>query len=208
MVQPLTTRKAAPKPARRAGSPRHGRAVVALLLAAQLGGAAAAGAEPTGELCLRAITAEEARHGWLPEGLLEAMALVESGYVEPEGSRAVPWPWTINSPAGSFYLPTRAAAVAKVEELRARGVTNIDVGCLQVSLRYHPDAFADLDEAFEPTANVAYAAGYLTALKAEGASVFGAVGRYHSRTPVLGVMYARKVFARWGYGGLLAPGGG
>jgi hypothetical protein len=133
------------------------------------------------------------------------MALVESGRVEPGGARAVPWPWTINSPAGSFHLPSRAEAVAKVEDLRARGVTNIDVGCLQVNLHHHPEAFASLDQAFEPAANVAYAAAYLTALEAEGASVFGAVGRYHSRTPVLGVMYARKVFARWNYGGALDP---
>ncbi len=182
------------------------RSLLALVVVTHVGGAGAAGAEPPGELCLRAIAAEEPRHGWLPDGLLRAMALVESGHVAPGGERAVPWPWTINSPAGSFYLPTRADAVAKVEALQAEGITNIDVGCLQVSLLYHPDAFDSLEQAFEPAANVAYAAGYLTALKSEGASVFGAVGRYHSRTPVLGVMYARKVFARWGYGGLLGPG--
>jgi hypothetical protein len=165
--------------------------------------AGVARAEATGDLCLKAIAAEEPRHAWLPEGLLRAIALVESGHIAPGGKRAVPWPWTINSSAGSFFLATRAEAVAKVEELQAQGITNIDVGCLQVSLKYHPQAFDSLDQAFEPAANVAYAAGFLTALKAEGASVFGAVGRYHSRTPVLGVMYARKVFARWGYGGAL-----
>ena len=185
------------------------RAVLGLLVAAHVSGAAVARAEstsePTSELCLRAIAAEEGRHAWLPTGLMRAMAMVESGYVEPGGRRAVPWPWTINSPAGSFYLPSRIEAVAKVEELQAQGITNIDVGCLQVNLHHHPHAFESLDQAFEPAANVAYAAVYLTVLQAEGASLFGAVGRYHSRTPVLGVAYARKVFARWGYGGLLGP---
>lgn len=182
------------------------RALIGLFLAAQIFGATAAHAQSMADLCLRSIAAEEDRHAWLPEGLLRSMALVESGYVEPGGKSAVPWPWAINSPAGSFYLESKAEAVSKVEDLKADGVTNIDVGCLQVNLHYHPNAFASLDEAFEPTTNVAYAAGFLTALKAEGASVFGAVGRYHSRTPVLGVMYARKVFARWDYGGALKRG--
>ncbi len=177
-------------------------AALGLLVGADVAPATAA---PAAELCIGAIEVEERRHAWLPEGLLGAMALVESGYVEPGGKRAVPWPWTINSSVGSFYLASRAEAVAKVEALQAEGVTNIDVGCLQVSLLHHPHAFDSLDAAFEPAINVAYAAGFLTALKAEGASVFGAVGRYHSRTPVLGVAYARKVFARWGYGGLLGP---
>ncbi|MEO1089111.1 MAG: hypothetical protein AAFX81_00640 [Pseudomonadota bacterium] len=187
------------------------RSLLLLLVATHVCGATAvraeAAAEPAAELCLQAIAAEEPRHAWLPEGLMRAMALVESGHVEPGGARAVPWPWTINSPAGSFYLSSRAEAVAKVEELQAQGVSNIDVGCMQVSLLYHPRAFESLDQAFDPATNVAYAAGFLSALKAEGASVFGAVGRYHSRTPVLGVMYARKVFARWGYGGRLGRGG-
>ncbi len=179
------------------------RALLALLVATLLSGATIARAKPTGELCLRAIAEAEGRPAWLEEGLLRSIAMVESGYVEPGAKRAVPWPWTINSPAGSFYLSSRVEAIAKVEELQADGITNIDVGCLQVNLQYHPRAFASLEEAFEPAANVAYAVDYLKRLKAAGASVFGAVGRYHSHTPVFGVSYARKVFARWGYGGRL-----
>ncbi len=193
-------------PATTAGQALRAPILAAALLTA-LGGATTVRADAAGDLCLTAIEAAEARHGWLPEGLLRAMALVESGRVVPGGAGAEPWPWAVNSPAGSFYPASLEEAVAKVEELQAQGVTNIDVGCLQVNLHHHPNAFSSLEEAFEPAANVAYAARFLTALEAEGASTFGAVGRYHSRTPVLGVMYARKVFARWGYQNALRAAG-
>ena len=69
-----------------------------------------------------------------------------------------PWSWTINWPAGFFYLPTRAAAVAKVTELQGAGHGNSDVGCMQIDLHHHPGAFASLDQTVDPDTNFAYAA--------------------------------------------------
>jgi len=95
------------------------------------------------------------------------------------------------------YLPTKEAAIAEVEELRARGVRNIDVGCMQVNLMYHPEAFADLEEAFEPAANVAYAAAFLKDLRDNKGSWAKAVAHYHSATPERYIRYRTKVFAAW-----------
>lgn len=150
------------------------------------------------EACRRAISQIEAEATALPAGLLGAVALTESARRLPGGDRTVPWPWTINSPAGAFYLDDRDAAVAKVEALKRAGHRNIDIGCMQINLRHHPDAFASLDEAFDPAANVAYAARFLATLKDETPHLFEAVGYYHSRTPERSRAYAQRVYRHWG----------
>ncbi|TVQ33555.1 MAG: lytic transglycosylase domain-containing protein [Geminicoccaceae bacterium] len=157
-----------------------------------------AAVERSMDLCLQAIADEERRHDWLPPGLLTSIALVESAYRPAGQNRTVPWPWTINSPHGAFYLPSRGAAVAQVEALQRAGVRNIDVGCMQVNLMHHPRAFRSLHDAFEPRHNVRYATAFLQSLYAANGSLFQAVGRYHSSTPTLRDAYAQRVFARWG----------
>ncbi|MEO1090261.1 MAG: lytic transglycosylase domain-containing protein [Pseudomonadota bacterium] len=155
-------------------------------------------ANRSADLCIQAMADAERRTGWLPPGLLHAIGMIESAHRPSGTKRSVPWPWTINSTEGSFYLQSHREAVAKVRELQSRGVTNIDVGCMQVNLHHHPNAFANLDAAFEPRHNVGYAARFLGELKSEGGTLFKAVGHYHSRTPTRSQAYARKVFARWG----------
>src|SRR3546814_9805696 len=92
------------------------------------------------------------------------------------------------------FLPSKAAAIATVRELQARGIRNIDVGCMQVNLHYHPEAFASLAAAFDPAANVAYAAGFLAALREAARSWTRAIGQYHSRPAIRGHGYRAKVF--------------
>jgi hypothetical protein len=65
---------------------------------------------------------------------------------------------------GWAVFPTKAKAIAHVRELQARGVRNIDVGCMQINLRHHPNAFPDLETAFDPEMNTAYAAQFLNGL--------------------------------------------
>jgi hypothetical protein len=135
------------------------------------------------------------REAGLPPGLLRAIALVESG--RTTAGRFAPWPWTVNSPEGGTYLDDRGAALQRIEDLRRRGHTNIDVGCMQINLRHHPDAFDSLAEAIDPLHNVRYAASFLTALERETGSWERAIGRYHSATPELSAAYRARVAARW-----------
>ena len=58
------------------------------------------------------------------------------------------------------YLNSKAAAIAFVKRLRKRGVSNIDVGCMQINLHYHTDAFANLQDAFDLCRNAGYAADF------------------------------------------------
>ncbi len=92
------------------------------------------------------------------------------------------------------YLPNKGAAIAEVEALQARGVRNIDVGCMQINLRYHPDAFDNLEAAFDPATNVEAAARLLVTLKDSWGSWTRAVGNYHSNTPTLSGPYRVKVY--------------
>ena len=62
---------------------------------------------------------------------------------------------------------------------------------------HHPDAFASLDQAFDPAANAAYAARFLRQLYGQAGAWPKAVAAYHSATPALAVPYAQKVMAVW-----------
>jgi soluble lytic murein transglycosylase-like protein len=147
-------------------------------------------------LCREAIAeAEQARD--LPPHLLAAIARTESGRWHRERSESLAWPWTVMAEGEGRFLPSKAAAIETVRALQARGVRNIDVGCMQVNLHYHPDAFDSLDTAFDPAVNVAYAADFLTGLRAEARSWTRAVGQYHTREAIRGNGYRAKVFKAW-----------
>jgi soluble lytic murein transglycosylase-like protein len=152
-------------------------------------------------LCEAAVTIEEyaAR---LPARLLQAISLTESGRLDPPSGRVRAWPWTINAEGEGQFFRTRQDAVAAVKALQARGVRSIDVGCLQVNLMYHPDAFTSLDAAFDPRANAQYAARFLNALYGQGKDWAHAIAAYHSETPALGDPYRLLVMARWQNGDL------
>lgn len=147
-------------------------------------------------LCETAITSAEYA-GQLPPRLLSAIALVESGRYDETAGAVRPWPWTINAEGAGHYYPSKAEAIDAVKALQARGVRSIDVGCMQVNLMYHADAFASLDEAFNPSANAVYAARFLNRLHAAGDDWSHAIGAYHSETPALADPYRVLVMLRW-----------
>src|SRR5579871_1916551 len=109
-------------------------------------------------------TARQEKQQAIPDRLLHAISLVESGRWDAEHQATLAWPWTVMAEGEGRFLPSKEAAIAEVRKLQARGVRNIDVGCMQINLLAHPDAFANLDEAFEPRSNVAYAARFLNDL--------------------------------------------
>jgi Transglycosylase SLT domain len=188
--------------ARRQGGSAAVRALAIAALALLLPlGAAAEESAPAGKpspwsLCAKATNLIERQEG-IPRQLLRAISKVESGRFHKKKQVVMAWPWTVMAEGRGRYLPTKAAAIAEVEGLKARGVRNIDVGCMQVNLYYHPNAFADLNQAFDPVANVAYAGSYLKALRAEQGSWAKAVAHYHSANPGRYKQYRMKVHLAW-----------
>ena len=180
-------------------------ALVMAALAAAAPRPAAAAPEPgnpadsaasAANLCGPVVAATE-RTQAIPARLLTAISLAESGRRADDSGEIIAWPWTINAEGEGRFFATKAAAIAAVKKLRARGVTSIDVGCMQVNLHHHPGAFASLDDAFDPEHNVAYAAQFLKELKDDTRSWTMAIGYYHSTTRELNMPYRNKVYRLW-----------
>ncbi|MDR3536939.1 MAG: transglycosylase SLT domain-containing protein [Acetobacteraceae bacterium] len=171
-----------------------------LLLLSLIGRAAASlgfgPPDPPGLLCRQAIVAAE-RANAIPAHLLAAIGRVESGRRDPVSGALHPWPWTINAEGEGQFFETKMQALTAVKALQARGVRSIDVGCLQVNLMHHPNAFATLEQAFDPHANADYAARFLRQLFGQSSTWPKATALYHSATPELGEPYQKQVMAVW-----------
>jgi hypothetical protein len=115
----------------------------------------------------------------IPQNLLKAISHVESGHMTPSGVLQSGL-YVINASGRAYRFNTKQEAIDKVLELKRQGINSIDVGCMQINLKHHPDAFKNLDEAFDAHKNVDYAAKYLISLKKSHGSWGEAVGRYHS----------------------------
>ena len=150
--------------------------------------------------CREAIAAVELGSG-IPPGLLLAVALIEAGRAVPGSNRAEPWPWSYNADGNGHEPSTQAEAIAEVSALLAQGIRSIDIGCMQINLKYHPAAFANLKDGFSPIENVRYATRFLLDLRAAAGSWAEAVARYHSGDPARGAAYQRRIMlARLGHG--------
>ena len=147
-------------------------------------------------LCQAAIEAAEAR-ARLPRRLLGSVGTVESGRLDGRSGRVAPWPWTINVGGIGRFFDSKAEAITAVQQARAGGVQSIDVGCMQVNLMHHPNAFATLDQAFDPATNATYAAGFLSRLFTQTGGWPAAAAAYHSQTPGMADDYRRRVMALW-----------
>jgi hypothetical protein len=148
--------------------------------------------EPWG-LCAAAIAAAE-RDSGMPAGLLGAIAKVETGRRAPDGS-VQPWPWSYNAAGDGRYAASQAEALQEVRAIQARGVRSIDIGCMQINLLHHPNAFPSLEAGFDPVTNIAYAVRFLRELHARTGDWNQAVAMYHSATPERGLVYQQRVMA-------------
>lgn len=148
-----------------------------------------------GQQCRIAIRAAERGSG-IPVQLMAAIGRIESGRRGADGT-VNPWPWSINAEGTDYVYETKEAVIAAVLALQAKGVRSIDVGCMQVNLMHHAQAFASLDQAFDPVENARYAAQFLVQLKNQTGDWQKATAAYHSATPELGEPYQRKVMAVW-----------
>ncbi len=152
-----------------------------------------------------ALAAQAGAAEGLPEGLLPAISMVESGHTDQDGNHA-PWPWTTNEGGKSNFFDSKAEALAYLENAVANGVTNIDVGCMQLNWKWHASAFPSLDAMFDPVENTRYAARFMRELHSRLGSWEVATAAYHSTDPERGQAYLQKVVAAQGALPLTAQG--
>nr|WP_217482760.1 lytic transglycosylase domain-containing protein [Sulfitobacter maritimus] len=131
-------------------------------------------------VCIREILAAQTRHG-IPDNLLLAIGLQEAG-TRRNGHFTV-WPYAVNAAGEGRLFDNRNAALNWVAERQASGIRSIDVGCMQINMRWHPDAFDSVTEGFDPRVNVDYAARFLKRLHRRTGSWMQAAGSYHSFEP-------------------------
>ena len=168
----------------------------ALALATAPGHAASPNPAPFGLVCEQAgRDAAAAAH--LPRGLLLAIGRVESGRYSATLGRIAPWPWAVDVAGTGVLFDTQDAAMQTIRAAWTNGQHNIDVGCFQVNLRAHPNAFPDLRTALDPTANARFAAGFLASLHARLGSWPAAAAAYHSETAALARPYLLAVMRNW-----------
>lgn len=166
-----------------------------ILAFAVFGNAGEARMRPASALsCEEAIEAAAHVNG-IPARLMAAMGLVETGRRDVTTGAWHPWPWTINAAGSGYFFNSKSEAISAVLALQANGVRSIDVGCMQVNLMHHPEAFATLDNAFDPKRNASYAGQFLNQLFRRSGDWMIAAGWYHSTTLDLAAEYGMRILA-------------
>jgi hypothetical protein len=135
--------------------------------------------------CLTAIIDAQERHE-IPGNLLLAIGIQEAG--RRKESLTV-WPWAVNAAGKGMFFGSRQEAVERVRALQATGMQSIDVGCMQVNLKWHGRGFKSVEQAFDPATNVEYAARFLLSLYRREGDWWKAAGSYHSSTPARQEIY-------------------
>ncbi len=129
----------------------------------------------------------------IPADTLYSISLNETGRLHSTKKVKLSWPWTVNVEGQGHFFNTRQEAVHFVKKQIALGKESIDVGCMQVNLKHHPDAFKSVEEAFDPRANIAYAASFLRSKYDQLGCWHKAIAHYHSATETLGTKYKNNV---------------
>ena len=101
------------------------------------------------EICAISVARMEEKYAIKPH-LLETIASVESGVYNAQNKQFVSWPWSINVHGKGYRFASKEEAVQKVKELQAQGIKSIDVGCMQISLKFHGDSFQSIEDALSP----------------------------------------------------------
>ena len=134
--------------------------------------------------------ARAAQDSTVPRAVLMKIARLESG--RKVNKKFVSWPWTLNNGGKGYFLSSEADALDLLTKLSNSGKTNVDVGCMQLNIKWHAKYFSNFSEMLSPEHNTLYAAKYLEQLYKETGSWMKAVKYYHSRNPKYNEIYYAK----------------
>lgn len=123
----------------------------------------------------------------IPSGLLVAIAKIESGMNA----------YALNINGKSVLASNSREASSLIASARKVGISNIDVGIMQLNYRWHASGFASIQEMLNPQRNIEYAASFLLRLKKQHGTWHKALRYYHSAKPEHHKKYSRKVVLCW-----------
>ena len=150
----------------------------------------------TAEKSCEAVASEAEEAFSLPEGILTSIARVESGRKMQDGFYKA-WPWTINDNGKGLFFDTRQSAIDYIKKQKKLDNTGIDIGCMQISVKWHAHAFSSNESMLDPYTNIAYAAIFLEELYQNHGEWDLAIKHYHSADKEKNVPYLQKVNAVW-----------
>ena len=150
-----------------------------------------------GKACFDAAIKAEQKYQ-IKKYLLVSISKVETGRWNERLQQKTAWPWTVNAGGKGRYYKSKEEAVNAVRELQKLGYESIDVGCMQVNLRFHGDKFASLEDAFDPEKNVDVAAQFLKGRYNHRRDWLLAATDYHSKLPSRAKTYKQKLLASFG----------
>ncbi|MCH4090057.1 transglycosylase SLT domain-containing protein [Acetobacter sp.] len=126
----------------------------------------------------------------IPQGLLVAIARVESNNQ----------PLAVNVNGLSVSFSRQDLAVDAVKTMLKSGAfgsrPHVDIGCFQINLGWHSDAFPSIEAGFDPVTNGLAAGLFLRNIHARTGSWHEAVARYHAASQA-GSRYAEAVFRKY-----------
>lgn len=149
------------------------RIIAAALLAAIFDTLPSIAQERGENICEREIIRAAEQYA-VPVPVLYAVGLTESGR---KGQLS---PLAMNLAGRPYFAISRAEAMSVVARERAKGVNLIDVGCMQINIKYHAQKFTSIEHMFDPRLNVQYAARFISELRKSTGTWTMAVARYHA----------------------------
>ena len=131
----------------------------------------------------------------IPKGLLVGIGKAEA--IRKIKNKFVIWPWTINHAGRSMFFDNKKQMKNYVYKNLKKNDFNIDVGCMQINIKWHKNNFKKISDMFEVNPNVSYAASFLKQLKNKHGSWDNAIKHYHSSDPKKNKPYLIKVKSFW-----------
>ena len=131
----------------------------------------------------------------IPKGLLLGIGKAEA--IRKINNKYIIWPWTINHAGKSMFFDTKKQMRNYVSKNLKKNDFNIDVGCMQINIKWHKNNFKKIADMFEVSPNISYAASFLLQLKNKHGSWDKAIKHYHSSDPKKNIPYLIKVKSFW-----------
>ena len=146
------------------------------------------------KLCENTIESVELQTD-IPKGLLLGIGKAEA--IRKINNKYIIWPWTINHAGKSLFFDNKEQMKNYVFKNLKRKNFNIDVGCMQINIKWHKNNFKKISDMFEVNPNISYAASFLKQLKNKHGSWDKAIKHYHSSDPKKNNPYLIKVKNFW-----------